>query len=144
MSRDLCGKHVDLDAIKTRSRIEGWEIERNSLKNSSEDVVSEVHHIRQIVYQQIVAASESGLMLVGEFDHEAVMRLLSGIENLKVIKLKPGAVDASMVNAYMNLLTKSNIRLDMVGASGKTSREQGIDLLREAMEELAEYEASLE
>lgn len=144
MSQDLCGKFVDLDAIATRSRIEGWDVERNALRNDNTSVASEVHHIRQIVYQQIVAANESGLLLVGDFDHEEVTSLLKGIEGLRVTKLRPGGVDAAMVNAYMNLLAKSNIRLDMVGASGKTSREQGLDLFKEAMAELAEYESDLE
>lgn len=141
-SAQICGKEVAYADLKARAT--NWDIERNQLDAAPEkDVASEVNHIRRIVYEQIIAASQNGLMLVGDFDRQEVMVALNGIKNLKIVTMRPGGVDAQMVNAYMNLLQKSNVRLDLGIQSGKTSREQVMDLSQQAKDELDEYYRSV-
>lgn len=155
----ICGKSVKYGDLKPIAQRENWEVERNRLlaqvaiqandeleavDAEADNVINEVNNIRRIVYRQIVAASENGLLLTGEFDRDAVIALLTGIPDLKIVKLRPGGVDAQMVNAYMNLLAKSNVRLDLAGGvSGKTSREQALEVIDEADKELDDYYQSL-
>lgn len=146
-AESITGKSFKYPDIKNFADTNGWEVARtkylaengSNIDTSGGSVIAEVNHIRQIVYQQIVAANESGLLLTGDFDRDEVTALLSGIDNLKIVKLRPGGVDAQMVNAYMNLLTKSNVRLDLGTTSGKTSREQLFDAVEEAEKELDDY-----
>lgn len=141
MSQVICGQNVNYDALieYVHHDPEGdWEVTRNSLNFArSENVGEEVNHIRQIVYQQIIAANESGLLIVGEFDESEIKERLSDMKDtIKIVRIRPGGVDSAMVNAYMNLLSKSNIPINISGSSAKTAREQGLDYIRQAKEEL--------
>lgn len=152
-SKEVCGvavKYVDLREVARRA---DWAVKRSQFQEAvntsavsdDDNVVSEVNHIRRIIYRQITAASEAGVMITGEgADYDTIKEALAGIPDIKVVKLRPGGVDAQMVNAYMNLLSKSNVKLDLGGnVSGKTAREQALELTGEADKELNDYYQSL-
>ena len=142
MSASICGQEVVLDAIKRESAADGnWYVERNSRQYGKTDEISEeINHVRQIVYQQILVSNEGGLFISAkdgqDFNESEIVQALSKLHWVKVVKIKPGGVDAAMVNAYMNLLSKTNVPISLSGTSGKTSREQAIEMIRKVQEEL--------
>lgn len=146
MSEEICGKKVEYEFIKSQARDGNWVERRNALNKKPEnDISSEVDHIRRIVYSQIVSANESGILITSDEANllETAVRLLEGIEGIRIVRIKPGAVDATMVNAYMNLLSKTNANLNLGTTNGKTEREQAFDMFEQAQKELNEQYRSV-
>lgn len=147
LSESICGQEVPYEKVKELAGRENWEVQRAAKKGDEEvdDVLAEVQHIRRMVYQQMVVANEAGLLVTGLPEMlETASNLLGSLgENVKVVRIRPGGLDASMVNAYMNLLAKTNMNLNMKSGSGKTGRQEAIELSVEADKELDEYYQSL-
>lgn len=138
LSESICSQKIAYTNLIEYIRFDpegDWEVTRNSLQFANrDDVTQEVNDIRKIVYQQIIALSENGLLLVGDIDESDVKKRLEGLD-IKLVRIRPGGVDGNLVNAYMNLLQKSNIPINAPGSSSKTPLEQGIDLIRQTMGE---------
>ena len=140
-SAELLGQSIERGRLRAYSIEGNWAVEKSKALGKSpqsDDVKTEVDTIRKIVYNQIVAESESGLLV--KFDNpeqrKQVTEYLRKLE-LVFVDFQPGGVDAQLVNAYMGLLTKSKeIGLESRGQSAKTTRQQVLDEAKKAIEEV--------
>lgn len=125
--------------LQDLSLAEGWEhrkiVYQNSRKNGggeSETITQEVSFIRQAVFNQIIASAQGGILISG-VEYDDVVSAFDG-PNVKISKVSPVPIDSALINAYMNLLSKSNIKLGVVGTA-KTDLQQAIDLFRSVAED---------
>jgi hypothetical protein len=134
-SEQVIGEFIPADKIKRWSMERGWSAKRGraALPLEEDDVAEEVRQLRKAIYRQIVAESESGLMLSGEFDVGSVENILADVDGVTVTRISPRGIDAALVNAYKGLLQISNVDLSDAGKSGKTERQQGIEVAKEAI-----------
>lgn len=139
-SEDLLGQKIAFENLKKYAQRGNWSHEKQILHQAEEtgdDITKEVEAIRRVLFDQITTANRGGLLIVGETsdDLEAKLNeLLEGYPDLDWVKVNPGAVNATWVNAYMNLLDKANIGISS-GASAKTSYQQALEIARKASRE---------
>jgi hypothetical protein len=133
-SANLLGFHIELDSLKEYAAKGNWAVQRSALQGnkSDTDIISEVNIIREILFSQILAESRTGLLITGNFDKEEIAHRLSGLD-IKIVEFSPRGVDPQLVNAYMNCLQKAGIKLEGLGTSAKTSRQQ---IIEQAQEEI--------
>lgn len=137
-SEELLGQKITLDSLKDVAAAEKWAVKRSAVvpDDSTDEIVQEVMTIRRILFEQIVNESRSGLMITGEnLDKEEIGRRLTGLD-LEVAEVSPRGVDAQVINAYMNCLAKTGISIKGLGSSAKTSHQQALEVVREAMEDM--------
>lgn len=143
-SEMLLGQKVSLDRIKRESSLHPdlWVVARRGPESRS-DIATEVDTIRHLMFETIVASSQEGIWIpiINKDNETTIMRLIRSIEAElvsygcgEIRRIKPKGLDHNLVNAYMGLLSKSNVNLD-IGASAKTSREQAMDIVAEALDE---------
>lgn len=142
-SKSICGQEISYDRLKIYAERDPdgpWLIQRSAQK--TDDVSSEVNHVRRIVYSQIVAQNEGGLLLTGDFDEQALTEMFEGT-TVKISRVNPNSADAALINAYMNLLSKSNVNFSLGDTSGRSSREQVIEEARKALTEFNDRSGSV-
>lgn len=136
LSSDLLGQPIDPDTLRLHAQKEGWAAQKareNFKPNMS--ITEEVNQIRQVVFRQIIAAEHGGVFVTGPQLSQAVELLKNAGLEVELLDLKPGGVDHNLVNAYMNLLAKSKININLDSVSAKTPRELAIELAKEALSE---------
>jgi len=131
LSQNLLGQKIELEIIKVWSKEDSWHTQRNQIVTGPS---VEVEHIRQIVYRQIVAASEGGILITGEAQMAEIEKALSGIKGIEIVQFNPN-IDPQLINSYMNLLSKSNVKVSMGNTSAKTSRQQALELISGTLNE---------
>lgn len=140
LSEQLVGQHVPSDRLKVYAKNDktgNWFVERNRREGAGQtnkDIIEEIHNIRRMVYEQLVSSHQSGLLLLGDFDHDEVtLYLAKRFPNIDFVEIRPGSIDPALINAYMGLLSKSKANLDIT-SSAKTSYEQALELARKAVD----------
>ena len=134
LSQDLLGMKVPFDTIKLWSKDYHWRKKKIEKENRGDNkpvdsVVDEVNVIRKIIFEEIVAKSRSGLMVTGDNIDEARV-ILDGIEGIDIREVSPTGTDSSLINSYMNLLSKAKVDFTNMGRSAKTTRQQVMDLAK--------------
>ena len=133
MSEKVFGRHISPDTIKDWIQRGGWQALRNGASSaSSEEISREVNDIRKIVYHQIVNNASGGILIRGDVSYEEVLERLEGFE---VTLVYVESTDPGLVNAYMNLLAKSKLDLNLSTGSAKTPRQQVIEEARQVIAE---------
>lgn len=134
MSEKVFGRHISPDTLKDFVQRGGWQALRNSSAVSSEEISREVNDIRKIVYHQIVNNSSGGILIRGDVSYDEILERLDGLE---VTLVYIENTDPGLVNAYMNLLAKSKLDLNLSSGSAKTPRQQVIEEARQVISEYA-------
>lgn len=135
-SKSLFGQEIPYETLRViaRNNSKIWTVERNA---ETSDISGEVDEIRRIIFEQIVTESQEGYFVaLDDLDRaEEVYDMLfdmqveyPGAIKGDIKRIKPRGVDHNLVNAYMNLLSKSKIDIN-IGASAKTSFEQVVELI---------------
>lgn len=133
-SEQLFGRAINFELLRRIAR--PWTVERNAAAaESAGDISHEVNTIRQLIFHQLVAAKQGGIFITGAQAAEAADIIRAAKMDIEILPLKPGGVDYNLVNAYMNLLAKSNLKFNLDNTSAKTSRERALELAREALDE---------
>lgn len=133
-SEQLFGRPISFELV--RRIVRPWQVERNAVTaESATDISGEVNTIRRVIFRQIVAAEQGGFFISGPQVDEAAEIIKSAGLEIEVVSLRPGGIDHNLVNAYMNLLAKSNLKFNLENTSAKTSRERALELAREALDE---------
>lgn len=133
-SEQLFGKAIPFELL--RKTVRPWMVERTATAaENAGDISHEVNTIRRVIYRQIIAAEQGGIFISGSQAEEAVEIIKSAGLDIEITTFRPGGVDHNLVNAYMNLLAKSNLKFNLDSSSAKTSRERALEIAREALDE---------
>lgn len=130
-SATLLGREISEKHLARIGNSRNWYVRRAQEGNPNADISYELEVIRAIIFQQIQVTAESGLFITG-YDNEG--DILAALEPLgvDVRRINP-EIDASLINAYMNMLSKANIQITPKGTA-KTTLEQATEQAREALE----------
>ena len=136
-STELLGMPIAYDQLNAFSVKNKWVIAKGNRTPSvkDDDIKYQVDTLRNIVFNQLVAESESELLLfLGEEQRDLVIDFLK--ENqIEYKDFTPRGVDPQLVNAFMGLLTKSkDAGIENLGKTAKTSRQQVIEEVRKSDE----------
>jgi hypothetical protein len=135
-SEELLGMPIARDRLNGYSVKYKWVVEKGQNKSKqSDDVKVQVDTIRNIIFAQIVAESESGLLISLEKNQ---YDLVTGFLDEKKITYKdvPCRINPQLVNSFMGLLTDSKgAGIENLGRTAKTSRQQVLEEARRAIEE---------
>lgn len=134
ISADLVGQEVSVDTIRYQIKRESWQVLRAAARAETDAdegslVVDELSQLRRLYYQQIIASTQEGLLVTGQFDRDEFHARLADLDGIEIISFSPRGIDHNDVNAYMNLLTKSGVEISVRGISAKTGRQQAIELV---------------
>lgn len=133
MSEKIFGRSISTDLIKGWIQKGGWQALRNATSSvTSEEIAQEVNAIRKIVYQQIVNNASGGILIRGDVPYDEIAARLEGLD---LILVYVESTDPQLVNAYMNLLAKSKLDLNLSSGSAKTPRQQVIEEARAVISE---------
>lgn len=136
-SEELLGMPIAKDRLNGYSVKYKWVVEKGQNKSKpSDDVKVQVDTIRNLIFAQIVAESESGLLVsLGEDQRDLVINFLN--ENEIVYKdFTPRGINPQLVNSFMGLLTDSKgAGIENLGRTAKTSRQQVVEEVHRADEE---------
>lgn len=137
-SKEIAGQHIGFERLRFIAMQNDWNARRLAWREKNgkpeTDIAAEVDSVREMLYQQIYLSGKDGLTLTGDFDKEVVKSLLKNVEGLQVIEGRRGGVDPQIVNAYINLLSKSNYDLKIGDRSAKTPLQKAQDIVRAALE----------
>lgn len=138
-SEEIVGQKIQYDNLRhiARNDEEGnWHVLKRAHQASGKDadINHEVDHIRRLMYRELALTGEEGLLIIGNYDQEEVRAALGGIAGIEIKEFGSRRIDHNLVNAYMNILSKSNMELNVQGTSAKTPREQVLDLIEESLQ----------
>lgn len=141
-SAELLGQVITRDRLRFYATQGGWPVERNKLRGKSpeknDDIKAEVDTIRRIVFEQIKAESESGLLISPDNleQKQAVIKFLDE-QHIIYRDVSAKGIDPQLVNAYMSLLTRrKEIGIENIGASAKTPLQKGMEAAAKAIGEM--------
>lgn len=129
-SKSLFGVDFTYDDLRVYSTRGKWSgLKSGGDGENMDDIGNEVNTIRRVLFRQIVAMSENGLVVHGGTeDLGELVAELKG-RGYDVELFSPSGLEASLVNSYMNLLQKANFDLGH-STSKKTSQQRVLELLR--------------
>lgn len=138
-SEEIVGQQIQYDNLRliARNDEEGnWHVLKRAYQasGSNADINHEVDHIRRLMYRELALTGEEGLLIIGNYDQEEVRDALGGIPGVEIKEFGSRRVDHNLVNSYMNILSKSNMELNVQGTSAKTPREQVLDIVEESLQ----------
>lgn len=131
-SLSLFGEKFSPEDIKFYSNRGKWSLKKTG-STEGNGISLEIETIRKVLFRQIVSMSEGGLIVSGEEEVIEALRIELESRGLTVNLVAPDGVEPSLVNSYMNLLSKANFDLGKA-ASKKTSQQKALEMLRESRE----------
>jgi hypothetical protein len=146
ISKKVAGQQVSIDSLKDRARrdpVGTWEVLRAARRSAETkgDIPLEIETIRRLLFTQIAHSSLSGVFIYGNVNLGDVRKAVEGIEGIEGCEQINPRLDSSIVNAYMNLLQKSQKGGLSKGTSGKTTLQQTIEMVKRAQEQTLDLES---
>ncbi len=137
-SEELLGMPIARDRLNGYSVKYKWVVEKGQNKSKpSDDVKVQVDAIRNLIFAQIVAESESGLLVSLDEDQHDLVETFLKEQEVTYKYVAPRGINPQLVNSFMGLLTDSKgAGIENLGRTAKTSRQQIIEETRKGISEV--------
>ncbi len=128
----VIGAEVTYEAIRKQANLDGWTKDKERHSAQATNISAEVDGIRQLLYDYILSSGQEGLFVFGD-DLDRLKQQIIELPGVEKVQLTKSKVDINAVRVYMDLLNKSGANIQLTNTTGKTSREQVIELTQKAL-----------